>query len=67
MPLDRTNQSFFGRWWWTLDRHVFFSLFALLFLGSLLVQAASPPVAERLGLDSYYFVGRHQVLSLIHI
>lgn len=61
MPLDRTNQSFFGRWWWTLDRHVFFSLFALLFLGSLLVQAASPPVAERLGLDSYYFVGRHQV------
>ena len=61
MALDRTNKSLFGRWWWTLDRPTFFALFALLFLGSLLVQAASPPVAERLGLDSYYFVTRHQI------
>lgn len=63
MPLDRTNNSLIGRWWWTVDRPIFFSLFALLFLGSILVQAASPPVAERLGLDPYYFVGRHQIFA----
>lgn len=65
MALDRTNKSLFGRWWWTIDRPTFFALFALLFLGSLLVQAASPPVAERLGLDSYYFVTRHQIFAVL--
>lgn len=61
MRLDRTNNSPIARWWWTLDRPLFFALFALMCLGSVLVAAASPPVAERIGLPSFYFVKRHQI------
>lgn len=61
MALDRKNQSWLARWWWTVDRPLFYGLMALLVTGSILVTAGSPPVAERLGLNSYYFVHRHQI------
>lgn len=65
MALDRTNQSMFGRWWWTLDRLNFFALVILMILGTVLVAAGSPPVAKRLNLPGFYFVHRHQLfLSL---
>ncbi len=65
MRLDRTNKSMVARWWWTVDRPLFFALFALMCLGSVLVTAASPPVAERLDLPSFYFVQRHQIFLLV--
>src|SRR5690242_4301135 len=61
MALDRTNQSMFGRWWWTVDRLNLFALVILMILGSVLVAAGSPPVAKRLGLPGFYFVHRHQI------
>jgi cell division protein FtsW len=51
-------------WFWTIDR-VFLAAFILLMgLGFMLSFAASPPVAERLGLDSFHFVKRHAVFLL---
>jgi cell division protein FtsW len=61
MALDRTNQSLFGRWWWTVDRLNLIALVILMILGSVLVAAGSPPVAKRLGLPGFYFVHRHQM------
>ncbi len=61
MRFDRTNTTFLGRWWWTVDRTAWFALLTLIFLGAVMVAAGSPPVAERLGLDPFYFIGRHQV------
>jgi cell division protein FtsW len=58
----RTDTSVIGCWWWTVDR---WSLGALTILGAfgvLLILAASPSVADRLGLDSFYFVRRQFVL-----
>lgn len=60
MRFDRTNLSIVGRWWWTVDRPTWFALLFLMCLGAVMVAAASPPVAERIGLDSFYFVGRQQ-------
>jgi cell division protein FtsW len=57
---DRSNSSLFGRWWWTVDRPLFFTLLILILCGMILVTAGSPPVAKRLGLDPFHFVFRQQ-------
>jgi cell division protein FtsW len=57
----RTDTSLVGRWWWTVDRWSLVALGALLAAGALLVMAASPAVAERIGLDSFHFVRRQAV------
>ncbi len=59
---SRTDQSVLGRWWWTVDRGMLAALLTLVIFGVVLVAAASPPVAERIGLDSYHFVKRHLVI-----
>ena len=55
----RTDNSRLGRWWWTVDRWTLAALFLLIGIGFLLTMAASPSVAHRLKLDSFYFVKRH--------
>lgn len=64
MPLDRTNNSVLGRWWWTVDRYALSALVILICFGFVLVVAASPPVAHRLNLPAFYFVRRHYMFLL---
>ena len=59
MNLKRTNQNVISEWWWTIDRFLIALVFILIFCGVVLNLAASPAVANRLGLDQYYFVKRH--------
>lgn len=56
---SRTDDSLFGRWWWTVDRGILAAFLGLAALGVIMVAAASPPVAERIGVDPYRFVVRH--------
>ncbi|MCB2081614.1 MAG: FtsW/RodA/SpoVE family cell cycle protein, partial [Rickettsiales bacterium] len=58
MKFDRTDTSFLARWWWTIDRWTLTSLALLTLMGTILLIAASPAVAERIGLPSYHFVFR---------
>lgn len=58
MVLGRADDSILARWWWTVDRWLMLAILLLLALGFLLMLAASMPVAERLGLDSFHFVKR---------
>jgi len=60
----RTDQSVIGRWWWTVDRWTLVALAILIGFGALLVTAASPPVAERIHLPTFYFV-EHQAVMLV--
>ncbi|MEZ0223222.1 MAG: FtsW/RodA/SpoVE family cell cycle protein, partial [Alphaproteobacteria bacterium] len=55
----RTDKSILGRWWWSVDRWTLSALGVLIMLGIVIVTAASPSVAERLGLAPFYFVYRH--------
>ncbi len=57
----RTDNSILGRWWWTIDRWTLLVLIAIAALGAILTLAASPAVAERIGLDNYHFVRRQFV------
>ncbi len=61
---DRSNSGPLGRWWWTVDRPLFFTLLILILCGMILVTAGSPPVAKRLGLDAFHFVYRQQAFLL---
>ncbi len=49
------------RWWWSIDRTLVAALFFLMAIGAVLVTASSPPVAERINLDPFYFVKRQQI------
>tara|TARA_Y100001934_G_scaffold259254_1_gene330312 strand:+ start:410 stop:1609 length:1200 start_codon:yes stop_codon:yes gene_type:complete len=59
MLVARTDKSIFGRWWWTVDRLLISVIIVLCIIGTFLVAAASPAVAERIGLSSFHFVNRH--------
>jgi cell division protein FtsW len=62
--VSRTDRSQFAEWWWTVDRYLLVGLIALMFGGVVLSLAGSPPVAERLGYDSFHFVKRHVAFFL---
>lgn len=59
---SRTDQSVLSRWWWTVDRPLLASFLALIAFGIVLVAAASPPVADRIGAGEYHFIKRHLVI-----
>lgn len=59
MSFARTDRSLVAQWWWTVDRWSLLAVAGLVGFGLLLVFAASPAVAERIGADSLHFVKRH--------
>ena len=59
MSFARTDKSAVAQWWWSVDRWTLLALAALVGFGSLLVMAASPSVAERIGVDHLHFVRRY--------
>lgn len=60
--LSRTDKSLLGRWWWTVDRAMLALVLSIIVYGVVLVAAASPPVAERIGAGEYHFIIRHLIL-----
>lgn len=62
IPLARSDRSVLGRWWWTVDRWTLLALIALMGFGILLIQAATPAIAARRGLDNFYYVERYLVM-----
>lgn len=62
--VSRADRGAVANWWWTIDRYFLTACLALMGLGILLSYAASPAVAERIGLDSFHFVER-QIFFMI--
>jgi cell division protein FtsW len=62
--VSRAERGALADWFWTIDRFFLAAFVLLMGLGFMLSFAASPPVAERLGLDSFHFVKRHAVFLL---
>ncbi|RUT35120.1 cell division protein FtsW [Arsenicitalea aurantiaca] len=58
---SRERKTRLAEWWWTVDRQLLGALVLLMIAGVVLSFAASPPVAERLGLSPYHFIIRHSL------
>ncbi len=61
---SRTDRGPVSTWWWTIDRWFLASFLSLMVLGIVLSFAASPAVAERIGLEEFHFVTRQIVFML---
>ncbi len=61
---SRLDTSPVAIWWRTVDRWFLAAFLSLMGLGILLSFAASPAVAERIGLDSFHFVTRQIMFML---
>ncbi len=57
----RTDTSVLSRWWWTVDRWALAAVVILAAVGAVMALAASPPAAERIGLEPFHFVRRQLV------
>ena len=55
MLISRSDRGTLARWWFTIDRALLSSILLLMAMGVLISMAASPPVAERIGLDAFHF------------
>lgn len=64
MPtLSRADNSLLGRWWWSVDRWTLGAIGTLIGFGYIMMLAASPAVAERIGTSRDTFILK-QVLFL---
>ena len=55
MLVSRSDRGVFARWWFTVDRPLLSAVLLLMAIGVLISMAASPPVAERIGLNTFHF------------
>ncbi|MEL6436738.1 MAG: putative lipid II flippase FtsW [Pseudomonadota bacterium] len=60
----RSDRGAIAEWWWTVDRWFLIAFFILMGFGIVLSFAASPNVAERIGLDTFHFVERHAMFLI---
>ena len=64
LMLSRVDKSPVATWWWTVDRWFLAAFLSLMGLGIVLSFAASPAVAERIGLDSFHFATRQIIFTI---
>ena len=55
-PLSRADNSMLGRWWWGVDRWTLGAIGMLIGFGYIMMLAASPAVAERIGASREAFI-----------
>ncbi len=60
----RTDTSVLGRWWWTVDRWMLATLIGLMGLGAVLIMAAAPVAAKRIGGLGTFQLAERQALFM---
>ncbi len=61
---SRLDKSPVATWWWTVDRWFLAAFLSLMGLGIVLSFAASPAVAQRIGLDPFHFATRQIIFTV---
>ncbi|MET3924750.1 cell division protein FtsW [Devosia sp. 2618] len=65
MMFSRAEKTPLAEWWWSIDRELLGALILLMTCGMVLSFAASPPVAERIGLSPWFFIIRHAMFCIV--
>ena len=65
--IARTDRSLIGRWWWTVDHWTLAALVILLGFGAVLMLAASPAAAQRIGLGGFQLARQQLTLMPLAI
>lgn len=65
--LPRTDDSLLGRWWWTVDRWTLGAVGTLIGVGYVMMLAASPSVAVRLGSFRDLFIVKQVVFLAVSV
>jgi cell division protein FtsW len=58
MLISRTDRGLMANWWFTVDRLLMAAVLLLMAAGVLFSMAATPPVAQRIGLEYFHFFKR---------
>lgn len=61
MALQKLSYAYFKKWWSTIDNPAFFILIIINLIGAMLITAASPAIADRLKISSFYFASKQFV------
>ena len=64
---SRTDDSIFGRWWWSIDRWMITAIISIIACGAILALAASPAVAKHYNFDTFFFAQRHFMIIPISL
>ncbi|MCR5225538.1 MAG: putative lipid II flippase FtsW [Alphaproteobacteria bacterium] len=59
VSFSRADNGTFSQWWWTVDRALLFAFIVMIAFGILMAMAATPMVADRIGIEKFYFLKRH--------
>ena len=65
--VSRSDRSSVAKWWWTIDRYFLSGFLSLMGLGIVLSFAASPAVADRIGLPTFHFVERQSFFMVLAV
>jgi cell division protein FtsW len=67
MQQQNKRGSLIGSWWITVDRYMLAAFIITIIFSIIMVTTASPAVAERIGLNSFYFIQRQLVFLFLGI
>ncbi|MGV7029967.1 FtsW/RodA/SpoVE family cell cycle protein [Methylobacterium symbioticum] len=59
--MSRAERTPLTDWWWTVDRSLLAALGCLMVAGLVFLMGGGPPVAERIGLPTFYFLNRQAI------
>ena len=63
MMVSRADRSRLSEWWFTVDHVLIVAIIVLMFSGLILSLAASPSVALKKGLPTFFFFERHVIFT----
>ncbi len=65
MRVSRADRSRLSEWWFTVDHVLIVAIIVLIFCGLVLSLAASPSVALKKGLPTFFFFERHVIFTAV--